>query len=76
MYGQDLKHPIDGDGYVCAVTFLDGQVHFRSRFVRSAHREHEERERKLLYRGQMGTNPDGECMMSIDRSATPFCLVI
>lgn len=57
-----LAHPIDGDGLICAVTFLpekdaSGQrkVHFRSRFVRTRHHVEEAHARKLLYRGQMGT---------------------
>ena len=67
MYGHKLKHPIDGDGVICALTFLPvtasgsghgdakKKVHFRSRFVRSEHHIKEEYERKFLYRGQMGT---------------------
>ena len=50
-----LKHPIDGDGMVCALTFVGGKVHFRSRFVRSRHRMEEAAARQLLYKGQMGT---------------------
>jgi all-trans-8'-apo-beta-carotenal 15,15'-oxygenase len=43
---------------ICAISFLPGgQIHFRSRFVRSKHRQEEEKQRKLLYRGQMGTTP-------------------
>ena len=62
VYGTKLKHHIDGDGLICALTFLpdkDGsgkkKVHFRSRFVRSQHHIEEEHERRFLYRGQMGT---------------------
>ena len=41
-----------------ALSFVDGRVHFRSRFVASKERLEEQKERKLLYRGQMGTNPN------------------
>lgn len=57
VYGTVLKHPIDGDGMVCAVTFQDGCVHFRSKFVNSEHRKEESEKKKFIYRGQMGTKP-------------------
>lgn len=48
-------HPIDGDGLVCAISFAgDGRAHFQSRFVSTAHRAHEQREHRLIYRGQVG----------------------
>lgn len=55
VYGKKLKHVIDGDGMVCKVSFLDGRAHFCSKFVRSAHRMHEQSEKKFIYPGQMGT---------------------
>jgi all-trans-8'-apo-beta-carotenal 15,15'-oxygenase len=62
VFGTRLSHPIDGDGVVCAISFLpvrDGsgqkKVHFRSRFVRTEHHCKEKEARKFLYRGQMGT---------------------
>lgn len=67
VFGQKLNHPIDGDGVICALTFLPvtaagsghgdakKKVHFRSRFVRSEHRIKEEYARKFMFRGQMGT---------------------
>eukprot|EP00794_Sanderia_malayensis_P020118 gene20118-22089_t len=55
VYGKRLKHPIDGDGMICALTIIDGQVHFKSKFVLSPHRLEEEKEKKFIYRGQMGT---------------------
>eukprot|EP00294_Goniomonas_avonlea_P001174 CAMPEP_0114555588 /NCGR_PEP_ID=MMETSP0114-20121206/8832_1 /TAXON_ID=31324 /ORGANISM="Goniomonas sp, Strain m" /LENGTH=520 /DNA_ID=CAMNT_0001740729 /DNA_START=18 /DNA_END=1580 /DNA_ORIENTATION=- len=58
VYGVPLMHPIDGDGLVCAVTFTkDGRVHFRSRYTRTKNFVEEQREAKMIYRGQMGTNP-------------------
>eukprot|EP01137_Pigoraptor_chileana_P002687 Opistho-2@41870 len=54
-----LQHPIDGDGMVCALTFTNGRVHFKSRFVQTSSRVAEQKAGgKLLYRGQMGTNPN------------------
>nr|CCE21337.1 putative beta-carotenoid oxygenase [Suberites domuncula] len=58
VYGTKLKHPIDGDGMVVALTFIEGRVHLRAKFVATKERLEEQRERKLIYRGQMGTNPN------------------
>ena len=60
MYGTPLAHPIDGDGLVCALTFADGKVHFRSRFVETYSHLKEKQERRLLFPGQMGTMVDGQ----------------
>ena len=49
---------IDGDGVVVALTFIDGQVHLRSKFVATKHRTEEQEKKKFLYRGQMGTHPN------------------
>ena len=46
---------IDGDGMVCSLTFIDGQVHFQSKYVLSKHRLEENAKKKFLYAGQMGT---------------------
>eukprot|EP00118_Oscarella_pearsei_P017511 m.174087 g.174087 ORF g.174087 m.174087 type:complete len:477 (+) comp39103_c0_seq1:37-1467(+) len=59
IYGTKLKHPIDSDGMVCALSFIDGHVHFRSRFVSSKTRRDEAHVGKFLYPGQMGTNNTG-----------------
>ncbi|KAF9412389.1 hypothetical protein BGZ94_001046 [Podila epigama] len=54
-----LVHPIDGDGLIVALTFQgDGRVHFNSRFVQSRHRVEEKAANKMIYRGQMGTDPN------------------
>ncbi|KAF9426192.1 hypothetical protein BGZ76_002869 [Entomortierella beljakovae] len=54
-----LAHPIDGDGLVVALSFPgDGHVHFNSRFVQSRHRVEEQAVKKMIYRGQMGTDPN------------------
>ncbi|XP_065186403.1 apocarotenoid-15,15'-oxygenase-like [Sycon ciliatum] len=55
IYGTILKHPIDGDGMVVAVTFLNGQVHLKMAFVASKHRLEEIKQRRYVYDGQMGT---------------------
>ena len=58
VHGHPLKHPIDGDGLVCGLTFCgDGRVHFRSRFVNSKHRQAETEAQQMRYRGQMGSLP-------------------
>lgn len=43
---------------VVALTFVDSQVHLVSRFVASKERLEEQKKRKFLYRGQMGTHPN------------------
>jgi len=40
-----------------ALTFSQGRVHLRCKFVASKHRLEEQKERKFLYRGQMGSHP-------------------
>lgn len=57
VYGHKLLHPIDGDGMVCALSFDNGRVHFRSRFVRTSRRVAETEAKAMLFRGQMGSNP-------------------
>lgn len=49
---------IDGDGMVVAVTFDQGRVHLRARYVATKERLEEQSKRKFLYRGQMGTHPN------------------
>ena len=49
---------IDGDGMVVALTFENGRVHLRNRFVATQEHMEEQRQRKFLYRGQMGTHPN------------------
>lgn len=44
---------------VVAVTFVNGRVHLRAKFVRTVHRKEEEKAQKYLYRGEMGTHPSG-----------------
>ena len=57
VYGTPLKHPIDGDGIVCALTFTNGRAHFRSKFVQTDSHRAEEKAQRMLYPGQMGSKP-------------------
>jgi all-trans-8'-apo-beta-carotenal 15,15'-oxygenase len=56
---QRYGHPFDGDGMVCAITFVEGKVHFRNRFVRTREFEAEEKAGRVLYRGVFGTQKPG-----------------
>uniref|UniRef100_A0A7S3PMW1 Carotenoid oxygenase n=1 Tax=Aplanochytrium stocchinoi TaxID=215587 RepID=A0A7S3PMW1_9STRA len=55
VYGTPLKHPIDGDGMVCAITFVNGKVHFRSRYVSTKNHQQEAAAHEMLYDGAMGS---------------------
>jgi all-trans-8'-apo-beta-carotenal 15,15'-oxygenase len=57
IFGTTLVHPIDGDGYICALSFENGQVHFKSRFVQTFNHAEESAAQTMLYPGQMGTMP-------------------
>ncbi|TPX30226.1 hypothetical protein SmJEL517_g06167 [Synchytrium microbalum] len=58
VYGFKLKHPIDGDGMLAALTFVDGRVHFRSKFVNTWQHQQEQYHRQFLFPGQMGSRND------------------
>ncbi|KAF4657630.1 hypothetical protein FOL46_007345 [Perkinsus olseni] len=57
VYGEELKHPIDGDGLVVALAFNNGRAHLRSRFVSTFSHRAEEAAGRMLYPGQMGSEP-------------------
>lgn len=58
--GTPVRHPFDGDGAICAVSFLgDGRVHFRNRFVKTAGYVAERAAGKPVYRGVFGTAKPG-----------------
>ncbi|MBC6417858.1 MAG: carotenoid oxygenase family protein [Prochloron sp. SP5CPC1] len=59
IHGTPIRHPFDGDGMVCAISFRDGRVHFRNRFVRTEGFVQEKRKGKMLYRGVFGTQKPG-----------------
>ncbi len=57
--GQRLRHPFDGDGMICKITFSKGRAHFRNRFVRTEGYLAEKKANKILYRGVFGTQKPG-----------------
>jgi len=57
--GQRIQHPFDGDGMICAISFQDGQAHFRNRYVRTQGYLEEQQAGKILYRGVFGTQKPG-----------------
>ena len=57
--GQRVRHPFDGDGMVCAITFQEGRAHFRNRFVKTQGYLEEQEAGKILYRGVFGTQKVG-----------------
>lgn len=57
--GQRLHHPFDGDGMICAFSFVDGRAHFRNRFVRTKAFLEEQQAERILYRGVFGTQKPG-----------------
>ncbi|ACB52013.1 lignostilbene-alpha,beta-dioxygenase [Crocosphaera subtropica ATCC 51142] len=60
VQGNPLKHPFDGDGMICAISFLpNGKVHFRNRFVRTEGYVQEQNAGKMIYRGVFGTQKPG-----------------
>ena len=79
VYGTPLSHPIDGDGMICALTFINGKIHFQSRFVNTATHRAEAQAHSMLYRGQMGTNPNSlssdikSFMRCVAARILPFC---
>lgn len=57
--GHKLHHPFDGDGMVCAISFVNGRAHFRNRFVRTEGFVAEQQAGQILYRGVFGTQKPG-----------------
>lgn len=57
--GENYGHPFDGDGMVCAITFRQGYVHFRNRFIKTPEFLAEQEAGKILYRGVFGTQKSG-----------------
>jgi all-trans-8'-apo-beta-carotenal 15,15'-oxygenase len=54
-----VRHPFDGDGMICRISFHDGKAHFRNRFVRTEAYLAEQAAGKFLYRGVFGTQKAG-----------------
>ncbi|MFW6264035.1 MAG: carotenoid oxygenase family protein [Cyanobacteriota bacterium] len=59
IHGIPIRHPFDGDGMVCAISFKEGKAHFRNRFVRTEGFVKEQEAGKMLYRGVFGTQKPG-----------------
>eukprot|EP01064_Diplonema_japonicum_P015617 TRINITY_DN23355_c0_g1_i1.p1 TRINITY_DN23355_c0_g1~~TRINITY_DN23355_c0_g1_i1.p1 ORF type:complete len:545 (+),score=173.30 TRINITY_DN23355_c0_g1_i1:52-1635(+) len=57
VHGTPLKHPIDGDGMVCALSFTNGKVHFRNKYVETYTHKKEKEAGRMLFPGQMGSRP-------------------
>ncbi len=57
--GLEYRHWLDGDGMVCALRFAGSQVHFTSRFVRSAKFVAEEEAGRPIFR-TFGTSFEGD----------------
>jgi all-trans-8'-apo-beta-carotenal 15,15'-oxygenase len=57
--GEQIHHPFDGDGMICAIAFQDGRAHFRNRYVRTAGYVAEQAAGRILYRGVFGTAKPG-----------------
>lgn len=57
--GTPIAHPFDGDGMISAISFHNGRVHYRNRFVRTEAYIQEQAAGKPLYRGVFGTRKPG-----------------
>jgi all-trans-8'-apo-beta-carotenal 15,15'-oxygenase len=56
---RSVRHPFDGDGMICRITFQDGKAHFLNRYVQTAAYLAEQTAGKFLYRGVFGTQKAG-----------------
>ncbi|MCU0534382.1 MAG: carotenoid oxygenase family protein [Hydrococcus sp. Prado102] len=59
IHGTPIRHPFDGDGMISAISFQNGRVHYRNRFVRTEGYVKEREVGKILYRGVFGTSKPG-----------------
>lgn len=57
--GERFGHWFDGDGMVCAITFKNGQVHFKNRYVRTPKYIKETEQQRIAYRGFGTQRPGG-----------------
>ncbi len=57
--GVSVRHPFDGDGMICRITFQNGKAHFRNRFIETEAYLAEKAANKFLYRGVFGTQKAG-----------------
>jgi all-trans-8'-apo-beta-carotenal 15,15'-oxygenase len=56
---KSVRHPFDGDGMICRISFHNGKAHFKNRFVRTEAYLAEQAAGKFLYRGVFGTRKAG-----------------
>jgi all-trans-8'-apo-beta-carotenal 15,15'-oxygenase len=63
--GESVRHPFDGDGAICRITFKNGRAHFRNRFVQTEGYVAEQKAQKFLYRGVFGTSKSGGWMQNL-----------
>jgi all-trans-8'-apo-beta-carotenal 15,15'-oxygenase len=61
--GERYRHWLDGDGMVHALHLGDGRAQYRNRFVATAGKAEEDRERRRLYAG-FGTRPGGDSALA------------
>lgn len=57
--GESVRHPFDGDGMICRITFENGKAHFLNRFIQTEAYLAERAAGKFLYRGVFGTQKAG-----------------
>lgn len=58
IFGTTLKHPIDGDGVIVALSFDGtGGALLTSAFVETHTRKEEQTQNKMIFRGRMGSVP-------------------
>jgi all-trans-8'-apo-beta-carotenal 15,15'-oxygenase len=62
---ESVRHPFDGDGMICRITFQAGTAHFCNRFVQTKAYLSEQAAGKFLYRGVFGTQKAGGWMSNI-----------
>lgn len=56
-YNSPTIHPYDGDGFISAIRFDNGEATYQARFVNTQHRQKEQQAQKRLYTGAFGTPP-------------------
>jgi len=59
VFGTPLAHPIDGDGMLVTLTFVNGKVHFRNKYTETFSHVEERKAKKMLYNGNMGSRVAG-----------------